>query len=189
MFVTFFRRTSCSLALSLTATFSPAVSMADESSGRDVYIQQISSQQQYSSTAQPARKKITGTISPALSGFENQIVALGNRLPRGVTQAQQGQGHTAIATIQGRTNAVGQFQVGRDHFSSIDVIGANNRVVVMQRRQNAFSDIEVSGANKTIYHLQLGPTARLKEVPFRTATPETLMIIDNGKRAYVRRMK
>lgn len=189
MVSSFFRRTTGSLSLSLMVALAPGVSTAEDLTGRDVYVQQIVTQQHYTTTTRPARAPVTGSVSPELNRFERQLVTLGESLPMGITQAQQGQGHTAVATVSGRTNTVGQFQLGKDHFSTVDLSGANNRVVVMQRRQKAFSDIEVSGANKTIYHLQLGPTARLKEVPFRTKNPETLMIIDNGRSAYVRKLK
>ncbi|UYV35824.1 hypothetical protein N4R57_12200 [Rhodobacteraceae bacterium D3-12] len=189
MFLTFLRRATNSFSIFLVAALAPVVSVAEDSSGRDVYIQQIVTQQQSATGTRTARAPVTGAVSPELSGFERQLVSLGDSLPLGITQAQQGQGHTASATVIGNKNTVGQFQLGKDHVSNVELTGANNRVVVMQRRQKAFSDIEVSGANKTIYHLQLGPTARLKEIPFRTTKPETLMIIDNGRSAYVRKMK
>ncbi len=70
----------------------------------------------------------------------------------------------------------------------MDVSGNNNRLTSLQKGRSAFSDIDVIGSNKTIYHLQIGPTPRLKELPFSNNRPEDYLIIDNGRQAYIKKL-
>lgn len=153
----------------------------------DIYIQQVVATDSHSTDSRSRQALPEHYAGPAMRLAQTAMM-LGNSLPMGATVVQHGKGNIASSALTGMANTSGQFQLGSWHNSHINVDGHNNRVVNLQKGTSSYSDISITGSNKTIYHVQLGATPRLKELPFSNNTPASYLVIDNGSQAYIRKL-